>query len=117
MTVMKKTFLTLIVISTSILFASLLTACRKHHYKACYTVNKTTANIGDTLTFNNCSDYDGVAPSNLYIDWDFGDGTSLDLHTNASQQHKYTATGKYTVTLGVGEKERGDQTTQVITVQ
>jgi len=99
------------------IITAILCGCRKHHYKACFTVNKTTANVSDTLTFNNCSDYDGVDPSKLYIVWNFGDGTNLNLHSNESQQHKYSTPGKYTITLGVGDKNPGDQTSQVITIQ
>ena len=102
----------------SILFLSIVlivtVACKKHKYKACLSADKLTAAIGDTITFSNCSDFDGG-----YTDshWLFGDGTDAYSKAQASVTHKYTTSGQYTVTLKIGEKENGSDKTILLTIQ
>ncbi len=102
----------------AILFLSILllvfSSCKKHKYKACLTANQLTANVGDTITFSNCSDFDGG-----YTDshWLFGDGTNAYSKAQASVTHTYATAGQFTVTLNIGEKENGSEKTILLTIQ
>ncbi len=93
---MKHTFFILTVISLSFL------SCKKPHYKACFTADKTTVTVNETITFSNCSDFDGG-----YTDcqWSFGDGTVIHSQGQSSVEHSYSAIGQYEVRLWIGEKE------------
>jgi PKD repeat protein len=90
-----------------------LCGCRKPKYKACFTVDKTTANIGDTLIFNNCSDYDGGFTTAF---WSFGDGTKLYNKSHEIAKHVYNEPGVYEVRLHIGEKENSSEQRKSITI-
>lgn len=90
-----------------------LCGCRKPKYKACFTVDKTTANIGDTLTFTNCSDYDGESKFSL---WSFGDGVKINTNGEENVKHVYLVEGEYEVNLLIGEKENSSRQSKRIII-
>lgn len=64
-------------------------------------VNPTNCNLNVPFRFNNSSeDRFCVLPDQKTYYWDFGDGDSTGwITSNAQQQHTYTSSGTYTVTL------------------
>lgn len=87
---------------------------KKHKYKACFTIDKPTANTSEIITFQNCSDYDGGYTNSL---WNFGDGATANSNDNAAVQHSYASPGTYQVILYVGEKENQSEQTKSITIR
>jgi len=106
-----KTKKTLILTTMTIL---LICGCRKkHHYEACFTVDKTAASVGQTITFSNCSNYDSGYTDAL---WNFGDGTTANSKGSESVTHSYSSPGTYQVILTVGEKENDSQQTKTVVI-
>lgn len=92
----------------------LFCGCRKkHHYKACFTIDKTSVTVNEVVTFSNCSDYDGGYTDAL---WDFGDGSTANSKGTENVRHSYNTAGTYKVILYVGEKENKSEETKNITV-
>ncbi len=77
-----------------IIFFSLLTSCEKEEIKpepvADFTMSKTSAEVGDTITFTN------ISLNASRYSWDFGDGKTS---TNDSPSHAYSSEGTFNVTL------------------
>ncbi len=93
-----------------------LISCRTYHLKACLSVNKYVANVGDSLTFTNCSDYDGAPNQNER--WLFGDGSPAVYRNVAGTiQHSYKTAGEFIVYLSIGNAEQGDFKTSTITIK
>ncbi len=64
---------------------------------ACFSANKTTADIGETVTFSNC------ATDASSYQWDFGDGSKAE---GESASHTYTKAGVYIVQLKTLSKDK-----------
>ena len=83
-------------------------ACKKETVEtveACFTLTKTSYEVGEVIRFNNCSS-DAVR----YL-WDFNDGTTTDT---AFPEHTYTKAGMYSVVLtAYGEKTQKTYTTVI----
>lgn len=101
----------------SIALAVIVTSCYKQP-KACFTVDKTEAAIGEVVTFKDCSENTtrrvltiGETASGFPIAVDFETGTATYI---------YHAKGTYTVELESlfckGDKCRSDKTTQTIII-
>jgi PKD repeat protein len=105
--------ITQIILITMILGITIC-GCRKPKYKACFTADKTTANVGDTLTFTDCSDYDGNVTLAL---WSFGDGARINSNGGESVKHAYNTIGEYEVMLLIGEKENSSEQSKIIKIQ
>lgn len=111
---MKPIKLVLITVASIIL----MTGCRKEP-KACFTIDKTTAKVGETVTFKDCSTdvtrrilKTGDLASGIPIAVNFESGTA---------QHIYNATGTYIVELEAlnctkNNKCNSDKTSQTITI-
>ncbi|MBX3164612.1 MAG: PKD domain-containing protein [Bacteroidetes bacterium] len=82
--------------------------------KACFTVDKSTVNVGDTVTFYNCSEY---KRADTRAQWIFGDGDGKYLTGNEQAVHVYKKSGEYEVTLLMGSPEHGSETIKIITVK
>jgi PKD repeat protein len=114
---MIKIFVHKQIIFTTIILLLFICGCRKHKYEACFTINKSTAHVDDTLSFSNCSKEDGNPYLNYSI-WDFGDGSSAYWSKGSELvQHNYHQAGQYTVKLTIGEKENGSEQQMIITIQ
>ncbi|MCX6258894.1 MAG: PKD domain-containing protein [Bacteroidia bacterium] len=99
----------LIIIGLIFIFASALSSCLKEP-TACFTVKSTHINLGDTISFINCS-----SDAKSYA-WDFGDGQTS---TQSSPQHIYSEIGNFPVSLTAyseGEKKK-DNVNLTITVK
>ncbi|OFX34437.1 MAG: hypothetical protein A2X08_16675 [Bacteroidetes bacterium GWA2_32_17] len=112
MTKMKNTSRTLYLFVFLILTFN---SCEKYHLKACFTVDKKVANIDDTLTFTNCSDYDGSPTQSEH--WFFDDGTVIHRENIGPLKHTFNSKGNFEVELGIGGAENGDSQTDTITIQ
>jgi len=111
---MKSIKLVLIIAASIILMSS----CRKEP-KACFTIDKTTAKVGETVTYTDCSTdatrrvlTTGDLASGIPIAVDFESGTA---------QHIYNSAGTYTVNLEAlnctkDNKCKSDKTSQTITI-
>lgn len=88
-------------------------SCKKHHYKACISVNESIINVGDTVIFTNCSDFDGG-----YTDchWTFGDGKDTYTKGQENAMHSYSSAGNFEIQLTIGEKENVSVQTLAIKV-
>ncbi len=75
---------------------------------ACFTPSRTTVDVGDSVSFGNCS-----TEASTYA-WDFGDGGSS---THTSPSHTFTSDGHHTVRLTASGDGGSDSTTRTITVQ
>ena len=97
-----------------IIFVQCILSCNRPKCPtACFTVNKSTANIGDTIIFSNCSDYDGWSTKTT---WYLGDTTIINNGENI--QHVYSAAGQYLVEFKIGgEKQCYVAQTKRITIQ
>jgi len=85
--------ITLRLIFSQILIISVffLSSCSKEEeLSVSFTMDKTNAEVGETITFTNTSQY---ATS---YEWDFGDGNSS---TEENPTHSYSSTGEFTITL------------------
>ncbi len=76
--------------------------CNKPKYKACFSTEKEQYAIGETVKFENCSDFNGGLDGCL---WVFGDGNQKNTFGNESVEHTYQEKGIYTVKLWIGLKE------------
>lgn len=79
-------------------------ACR-HDMTACFTVDKTHANVGDTITFVDCSNYDGESER---ASWFFGDGEKIYDSNKKVMTHIYKKAGNYKAGISIGGAECGD---------
>ena len=97
-----------------VIIVQCILSCNRPHITACFTVNKSTANVGDTITFTNCSDYKGWWSAVTY--WYLGDTTIINNGENI--QHVYSAAGQYLVEFKIGgEKQCYVAQTKRITIQ
>jgi len=111
---MKKIKLMLV----AALICAIFSSCLKEP-KACFTIDKTTAKVGETVTFTDCSiDVTrrvltiGETASGFPMAVDFENGTA---------QHIYHTTGTFTVELEAlnckkDNKCKSDKTSQTITI-
>jgi PKD repeat protein len=101
---MKKLIFILTVVSVFI-----FSSCKKLP-EACFTADKTTIEIGDTVTFTSC------ASEANSVSWDFGDGTTGE---GESVTHSFAASGTYIVQMRVTSKKdkSSDRYSIVITVR
>ena len=74
---------------------------------ATFSMDKTTCNIGDIITFTNQSLY-----ATSYT-WDFGDGSTS---TSTNPTHSYSAAGTFAISLTATGKGGSNSTTKSITV-
>tara|TARA_B100000508_G_scaffold137355_2_gene131744 strand:+ start:26923 stop:29103 length:2181 start_codon:yes stop_codon:yes gene_type:complete len=77
---------------------------------ASFDANPTTGNAPLEVTFTNTSD-----PATTY-DWDFGNGQTVSVNNQDSQNTTYTEEGTYTVTLTISDGNCTDQASQEIIV-
>lgn len=103
-----KTILTVIVVSTIVLF----TTCKKEDNKvlpvASFFFSPGSSGIGDTIFFqSNCQN------TNTW-EWEFGDGSTS---TEENPDHSYTEEGSYTVQLTAYNEEGSDITSKKINIQ
>ncbi len=88
----------------------LLLSCEKEEDKmpsACFEPSKTTANLGDIISFSNCSS------DATHYGWDFGDGNKTN---EISPSHTYESPGSYSVTLTAYNKDKANQFVVTITI-
>ncbi|OFX28564.1 MAG: hypothetical protein A2X08_07200 [Bacteroidetes bacterium GWA2_32_17] len=95
-----------------IIFVQCAISCNRPHPTACFTISKPTANIGDTIIFTNCTDYDGGSTSTV---WHLGDTQIVNNGENV--QHIYNIAGQYSVSIETGGRSDGDTQTKRITIQ
>ncbi|MCK4663814.1 MAG: PKD domain-containing protein [Bacteroidales bacterium] len=74
---------------------------------ACFTPSTTTASIGESIIFTNCSQ------NATSYSWAFGDGATS---TATSPSHSYSSAGTYNVTLTASDGSNTDQTSRSITI-
>ncbi len=72
-----------------------------------FTMDKTTAIIGEVITFTNTSQ------NATSFAWDFGDGNSS---TEENPTHSYSSTGTFTITLTANGEEGSRSKTKFITI-
>lgn len=99
----------------TVLVISFFTGC-KNRYKACFSFDKVNPLVGETVTIYNCSSY-GSSAKRCY--WTFDDDTTILTENNDSDTLSYVfvSAGQHIVELWVGNYERGNGTTNTITVQ
>jgi PKD repeat protein len=108
---MKKLLLLLTLFS-----AFIFNACKKaiENPVACFTTNKSSVEIGETVNFESC------AENAVKVEWDFGDGTTKE---GTTVSHSYTESGTYVVQQKVyteDDKKQGvniDRFSTAITVK
>lgn len=78
--------------------------------EACADISKTTVDIGENVTFTNCS------TNGKKYEWDFGDGTKS---TEQNATHAYSNGGTYTVKLKASSKngKKNDEVSKTVTVR
>jgi PKD repeat protein len=88
---MKKSKL----LSLLVILGLILISCNKEDDppEAAFSMDKTTAHVGETVTFINLSLNAGMTI------WYFGDGTNDPINKNPT--HSYSSAGSYTITLTV----------------
>ncbi|MBX7109605.1 MAG: PKD domain-containing protein [Chitinophagales bacterium] len=105
---MKKRIKSIAVI---VLLTLAFASCKKDSNPvACFTVDKTTINAGETINFNaNCS------TDTFHWEWDFGDGANGE---GTTLSHTYNNAGTYTVMLAAHNEDMTmmDDAMQTITV-
>ncbi|RYD90437.1 MAG: PKD domain-containing protein, partial [Sphingobacteriales bacterium] len=83
-----------------------------------FTISDPTVCQGTAINFTSTATYTGTpgAINNYY--WDFGDGTIVNVPTNAPQSHSYTSYGTFTVrhATGVSNLCVSDTVTQTVTI-
>jgi PKD repeat protein len=75
---------------------------------ACFTPSTTSAEVGVSISFNNCS------ADATNFSWNFGDGSSTS--TQQSPSHSYTSAGTYDVVLTAYNGDLSDTETKSITI-
>lgn len=75
---------------------------------ACFTTAVTEVNVGDEISFTNCSE------NATNYSWDFGDNSSII--TDESPKHTYTVAGEYAVKMVAANDNSESTTSQTITV-
>ncbi len=85
-------------------------SCKKEEpaVTACFTPSVTEANVGDEITFTNCSE------NAINYTWDFGDNSSII--TDESPKHTYTVAGEYIVEMVAANDNSTNTTSQIITI-
>jgi PKD repeat protein len=68
--------------------------------KACFTIEKDTFSVGETVPFQSCSMTCGSTDNKQHI-WDYGDGSSDTLDNTGSASHAYNVARIYTVRLSM----------------
>lgn len=79
--------------------------------QANFTASKTTATVGETLSFQSTS----TGGPTMYV-WDFGDGTTVQGATMANTTHAFGAPGQYAVKLTVSNDNGSTNKTITVTV-
>jgi PKD repeat protein len=74
---------------------------------AAFSMDKTTAHVGETITFINTSVNAGLCI------WSFGDGTNDAINKNVTT-HTYSGSGNFTVKLIVNKKADSDSKIGVV---
>jgi len=99
-----KTFL----ITGTLIATGLFNGCQKEP-SACFTMSKSSAVVGEEITFTNCT-LEGVN-----YEWNFGDNTTSN---EESPKHAYSSTGTYTITLKSTSKKdkKTDFITETVTI-
>src|SRR5690606_468360 len=89
--------------------AFMITSC-KNQPAACFSSDKTSVEIGETVSFESC------ATDAETIEWDFGDGTTAE---GESAAHSWDAPGTYLVQMKVLSKKdkKIDRFSATITVK
>jgi len=89
-----------------IIIAFFLSGCSdEEELSVSFTMDKTNAEVGETITFTNTSQY---ATS---YEWDFGDGNSS---SEENPTHSYSSTGEFTITLTAdGDEGSGSKTKSI----
>lgn len=111
---MKTMNLVLITVASIIL----MTGCRKEP-QACFTIDKTTAKVGETVIFKDCST---DVTRRILKTGDLASGTPIAVDfESGTAQHIYNATGTYTVELEAlnctkDNKCKSNKTSQTITI-
>ncbi|MEK0337043.1 MAG: hypothetical protein QQN41_06365 [Nitrosopumilus sp.] len=108
-----------LVLITVLFGVIIFSSCSIKEPVACFTMDKTTAKVGETVTFTDCSTdvtrrilKTGDLASGIPIAVDFESGTA---------QHVYNIAGTYTVNLDAlnckkDNKCKSDKTSQIITI-
>lgn len=93
-----------------------LVSCNKPNYKACFTTQKDTFSLNDTVWFNNCSDFD---KGEKLCNWNFGENPSSigNSINNDSIYYIYNLIGYKLVQLRIGEKENMSLVEKTILIQ
>lgn len=111
---MKSIKLVLIIATTIIL----MTSCRKEP-TACFSINKATAKVGETVIFTDCST---DATRRVLTIGEFASGFPMAVDfESGTAQHFYHTVGAYTVELEAlnctkDNKCKSDKTSQTITI-
>ena len=91
-------------------------SCDKPNYKACFTTQKDTFSVNDTVWFKNCSDFD---KGETMCNWNFGENPSSigSSMSNDSIYYIYNLIGYKLVQLRIGEKENMSMVEKTILIQ
>ncbi|OFX28565.1 MAG: hypothetical protein A2X08_07205 [Bacteroidetes bacterium GWA2_32_17] len=95
-----------------IIFVQCVLSCNRPNPTACFTVNKSTVNVGDTIIFTNCSEYDG---GSTYTIWQLGDTQIVNNGENV--QRVYNISKQYIITISIGGRSDGDSQSKKIIIQ
>lgn len=88
-------------------------SCYKHNMRACFTMDKDSTVVGDSITFYDCSNYDGRAPAAV---WEFGDNLSGRTQNNETLKHAYSQPGIYKIKMWIGGAEIGNKTSDTVVI-
>ena len=91
-------------------------SCDKPNYKSCFTTQKDTFSVNDTVWFKNCSDFD---KGETMCNWNFGENPSSigNSINNDSIYYIYNLIGYKLVQLRIGEKENMSLVEKTILIQ
>jgi PKD repeat protein len=81
---------------------------------ACFTVDKKSTVVGDSITFSDCSYYDGRSVGAAF---DFGDGETGATNDSGQIKHAYSSAGIFTVTMQIGGPEVGNSVKDTLVIQ
>lgn len=80
---------------------------KQYDMKACFTTEKNTYSLGETIEFTDCSEIQKHKNSdNATIFWDFGDGNTTYETIGKSVFHSYDSIGTYHVSIQLGNPEQ-----------